>query len=226
MIRLVTSRRHSENFAALKSQVVASTRASAGSKPRDLENDRGYRVPRAQAFTVSKASAALVNRRGPKSASIRRRKASRPHRLRIRPLRPVRVRRIRRRRTKIACSSIRADPAKFSNSAGTSSCIVRHFAIVSRRDAQSNIQITTSSALSSMNLRRASTFSPISVVKILRRRRRLRVSPAAACASPRSSWFPTSCSAIHFAQALESRDGEIFFGVFQDVIQARPRAFP
>ena len=77
MIRLVTSRRQSENFAALKSQVVASTRASAGSKPRDLENDRGYRVPRAQAFTVSKASAALVKRRGPNSASIRRKKSSR-----------------------------------------------------------------------------------------------------------------------------------------------------
>ena len=30
---------------------------------------------------------------------------------------------------------------------------------------------------------------------------------------------------IHFAEALEARDGELLFGVFEDVIQKRLRAF-
>ena len=68
-----------------------------------------------------------------------------------------------------------------------------------------------------MNFRRLSTFSPISVEKI----------SSAACgvvkAHPEQRarfrihrGFPELVG-IHFAQAFEPRDREIFFGVFQDV---------
>ncbi len=68
-----------------------------------------------------------------------------------------------------------------------------------------------------MNLRRSSTFSPISVVKIfsaattsssfhLQQRARFGV----------HGGFPELLG-IHFAQALEPGDGELFFGVLEDV---------
>ena len=77
-----------------------------------------------------------------------------------------------------------------------------------------------------MNLRRSSTFSPISVEKIvlggdgvfqahLQQRARLGVHRG----------FPELLG-IHFAQALESRDGEIFLRVFEDVVQHVRALFP
>ena len=87
-------------------------------------------------------------------------------------------------------------------------------------------RFTTSRAFSSMNLRRSSTFSPISVVKIssaattsssltLQQRARLGVHRG----------FPELLG-IHFAQALEPRDGEIFLGVLQHVGQHVARHSP
>ena len=80
-------------------------------------------------------------------------------------------------------------------------------------------RLTTSSAFSLMNLRRSSTFSPISVEKI----------SSAATASSRRTFSSVrdfrvhggvpKLLGIHFAQALETGDGEFFLGVLEHVIQ-------
>src|SRR6266849_7153267 len=137
--------------------------------PRDLATRSD-----AQAFTVSKASAALVNRRAAKCFSIFRKNSSRSASVANSTATPRSLSGVV---VRVARKSLQEIPRSPGNVVQPS-----WYSMLERQMSR----FTTSRALSSINLRRASTFSPIRVVKI----------SSAATASSSFTWSKVRVSAF------------------------------